>query len=132
MSRSRRSRRNASSEQPVTKQPATKQPAVTYNQDAVLDSIASGEGEARIDHESFHPAMSLHPNEAVMLGFVLGNEECKEIIESWRPGRSNLPVVTMQATEFDALVDSNPMCFVGKLADLDNLSDITDVEESLQ
>jgi hypothetical protein len=80
------------------------------DQNCILDRIANGSISSK--RASFHPAVSLHPGEAVMLGCVLGNVESIEIRDSWRP---TMPVAMLPAEE----LDSNPVVFVGRLSDLE-------------
>lgn len=89
------------------------QSEVNHDQSAVLDhAVQSDIGENRM---TIHSPMSLIPDEKVMPGCVLDDEACHAIRDAWK---NAIPIIVLLPTEFDDLVNQNPLAFIGRLADL--------------
>ena len=84
----------------------------------LLDHVASesnndqnvNRGDFHVGRTAFHTPIDRKPDEALMLGCVLGDEECCAIRDSWR---LSLPVVVVSSAEFDELVNRNIVIFTG-------------------
>jgi hypothetical protein len=71
--------------------------------------------KTRVDLTVFRPAPSLAPDESIMLGCVLGDEESCAIRDAWRP---TLKIVSWSAARYDCETSADLMVYVSPLAGL--------------
>jgi hypothetical protein len=80
--------------------------------DRILDVAFSAHVD--VDRGFLAPSMSREPDERLMLGCALGNEECCAIRDSWQPA---LPITMLSPDDYDKLLNTNTVVFHGSLAD---------------
>lgn len=91
------------------------QPYIQHGQNAHGDTVVRR--GAVVDCTGTRKPMSLTPGEDVMIGCVLGDEECCAIRDSWQP---SLPITVIYAVESGRSVNSDPAVFTSAKADLEN------------